>query len=66
MSIVTITLWLAVAMYPALKFERAIDKALTLLWVRVIVPSCKALMPKPEGRVRLAIDWLYWQLTRTK
>jgi hypothetical protein len=66
MNIITTTIWLAIALYLAKKVEPIIDKTFAIAWTRVVVPSCKAIVPKPESRIRLAAQWVWWQITRTK
>jgi hypothetical protein len=66
MSILHTTLWLAFALYLAKKVEPIIDRTFALAWTHVVVPSCKAIVPKPESRIRLAAQWVWWQITRTK
>jgi hypothetical protein len=66
MSILHTTIWLAFALYLAKKVEPIIDTTFSLAWSRLVVPGIKAIVPKPTSRIRLAAEWVWYELRRTR
>jgi hypothetical protein len=61
MSFLRVVLWLSLALYVARKMQRPLDAIGDFAW-RVITN----LIPGPNSKIRLAAQWMWWQLTKVE